>query len=343
MKNIILILFLSSSFVQCQSKSTNPVSFSKNSVEYWDLKTGSHIAYVHVPAKDSVNAVPLIFLHGGPGACQVNSFGKEAPVEWYNKLAGKKFDIYIYDQIGSGLSARLNDPTQYTVERHVSDLEEIRNIIGNKPCILIGDSWGSTLASHYMVKYPQNVIKAIFTSPGSIDIRDWNDEYSSVPRFLSGWYPWIGYKYGEERLNRYYQLDKLMQTNIHKAYEFAGDEEMDRLADDFITAEIFETCVYNKAFTKSPEFRMNGMGWWASAMTIFDLMNSKPIKYILKQNSTPILVLRGDADYLEPGIADQYTTVFPNSKLIRIPKAGHFIWLDQPGIYRKEIENFLFK
>ncbi|HEX2968460.1 MAG TPA: alpha/beta hydrolase [Bacteroidales bacterium] len=336
--NTLFLFFLS--FLTTADNSDEISSYTPT-VGYWDLKTGSHIAYIHIPAVDSIHAIPLIFLHGGPGACQVNSFGKEAPVEWYTKLANK-YDIYIYDQVGSGLSGRLSNPESYTVERHVKDLENIRLIIGNKPCILIGDSWGATLASHYMAEYPRNVSKAVFTSPGSIDLRDWNEEYSSVPRFLSGWYDWIGSQYGEERLKRYFKLDELLQTDIHKAYEFAGDREMDQLADEFITAEILRTCVYNKAVTKSPEFRMKGMGWWVSIMTIWNEMNIKPVKDILKRNNTPVLILRGDADYLESGIAHQYTEVFSNSKLIRVPDSGHFIWLDKPAIYQKEIENFLF-
>jgi pimeloyl-ACP methyl ester carboxylesterase len=187
MKHIVLLLILSGSFIRCQSGTTDPVYDDKNSVEFWDLATGSHIAYIHIPAADTMNAIPLIFLHGGPGACQVNSFGKEAPAGWYHQLASKNFDVYIYDQVGSGLSERLDNPAEYTVKRHVQDLENIRIIVGNKPCILVGDSWGATLACHYMAAYPQHVIKAIFTSPGSIDIREWNDEYSRVPRKWINW------------------------------------------------------------------------------------------------------------------------------------------------------------
>jgi proline iminopeptidase len=336
----LLIFLLLAVYARCdyvQSVTNN----HRYPVQYWDLSTGSHIAYIHIPPADSVHAIPLIFLHGGPGACQVNSFGKEAPQAWYTQLATHGFDIYIYDQVGSGLSARLTDPTQYTVERHIKDLECIRKLAGNKPCVLIGDSWGATLASHYMVAYPKNVVNAIFTSPGCIDTREWNEEYSAVPRFLSGWYPWIRQTYGEQKVERYLQLDRLMQTDVYKAYAFAGDVEMDKLADDFISDVIFKTCVYDQRFTKSPEFRMRGMGWWSSTMTIWNLMNIAPIRDSLRNNSLPILVMRGDADYLELGIAEEYLSIFRNSRFIKVPKAGHFIWLDQPEIYKEEIEKFL--
>lgn len=337
----ILFLLLMALYARCDSVSSSAISSTDFPVQYCDLSTGSRIAYIHIPSADSAHATPLIFLHGGPGACQVNSFGKEAPEAWYTQLAAHGFDIYIYDQVGSGLSARLPDPTQYTVERHIRDLECIRQLAGNKPCVLIGDSWGATLASHYMAAYPENVVKAIFTSPGSIDTREWNKEYSAVPRFLSGWYPWIRQTYGEEKVDRYVHLDWLMQTDVRKAYAFAGDAEMDKLADDFISEEILKTCVYDQRFTKSPEFRMRGMGWWASTMTIWNLMNIAPIRDSLRNDSLPILVMRGDADYLEPGIAEEYHSIFRNSRFIKVPKAGHFIWLDQPEIYKGEIEKFL--
>ena len=133
-----------------------------------------------------------------------------------------------------------------------------------------------------------------------------------------------------------------MQNDIHRAFEFAGDVEMDKLADEFITSVIFSTCVYNKAFTKSPEFRMDGMGWWCSMMTVWDLMNEKPIKNILHSYSRPVLILRGDADYLTSGIANQYHTVFPNSRLIKSPRPVILFGSINLEFIRKKLKIFYF-
>jgi pimeloyl-ACP methyl ester carboxylesterase len=139
------------------------------------------------------------------------------------------------------------------------------------------------------------------------------------------------------------QLYQLMQTDVRKAYAFAGDAEMDKLADDFISEVILKTCVYDQRFTKSAEFRMQGMGFWSSTMTIWNQMNIVPVRDSLRKERLPVLILRGDADYLEEGIAEEYHFVFPNSTYIKVRKAGHFIWLDQPEVYRSEIERFLVK
>ncbi len=61
---------------------------------------------------------------------------------WYKHLASCGYDIYLCDQAGSGLSSRLQNPAEYTIDRHVADLELIRKIIGKSKLILIGGSIG---------------------------------------------------------------------------------------------------------------------------------------------------------------------------------------------------------
>jgi hypothetical protein len=63
-------------------------------VKYWNLKTGVDIAYIHIPASDPKQSIPVIFIHGGPGACQVSSFGKEAPIDGF--LMKEIFLIFVF-------------------------------------------------------------------------------------------------------------------------------------------------------------------------------------------------------------------------------------------------------
>ncbi|HEX8035831.1 MAG TPA: alpha/beta hydrolase, partial [Ktedonobacterales bacterium] len=130
---------------------------------FWDLPTGSRIAYVRVPAVGAAKPTPIIFAHGGPG---VPMMAEDA--RFFGQLALDGYDVYLYDQIGAGLSPRLADPTQYTVARHVADLEAIRQRIGAERVILIGHSWGSTISATYLADHPAHVEKVVFSSPGVI-------------------------------------------------------------------------------------------------------------------------------------------------------------------------------
>src|SRR5690606_20908613 len=84
------------------------------------------------------------------------------------RLADEGYDVYLYDQVGAGHSARLADPRQYTIERHADDLEAFREYIGAERMILIGHSWGSSLAALYIARHPERVEKVVFSSPGPL-------------------------------------------------------------------------------------------------------------------------------------------------------------------------------
>ncbi len=104
---------------------------------FWDLPTGSRIAYVRVPAEGRARPTPVIFLHGGAGVPDMRG-----DANYFGRLARDGFDVYVYDQVGRGRSSRLADPRGYTLERDVSDLEEIRAKIDAERVILIGHSYG---------------------------------------------------------------------------------------------------------------------------------------------------------------------------------------------------------
>ena len=84
-------------------------------MRYWTLSTGSHIAYLRVRAQGRASATPIILVGGGPGEEDVADSSQR---QFFGQLATAGYDVYFYDQIGSGLSARLVDPGQYTLARH---------------------------------------------------------------------------------------------------------------------------------------------------------------------------------------------------------------------------------
>ncbi len=287
-------------------------------VQYWSLPTGSRIAYVHVPATGGSGRPPVVFVHGGPGACEVYAYTFAHP--WYERLARQGFDVYLYDQIGSGLSARLPDPRDYTMGRHLADLEAIRRAIGCDRLILIGESHGALEpAERKQQIYP-----------------------CGSPRVAREMLHWIRETRGEG-FDRWARLDSLLQSgDIAAAHAFAGDAEMDALMSAWVQERILPTCVHDPARLRARQFAIPGMGWWAGLMTTWDgVAHRRDVRRRLASCDVPVLILRGDSDYLPADIADEYATTMPRAKLIRVPAAGHFIWMDRPEIYRGEIEAFL--
>lgn len=93
--------------------------------------------------------VPIVFLHGGPGA------GCEA---WHRQFFDPtRYRIILFDQRGCGRStphASLENNTTWDL---VSDMELIRESLGIDTWAIFGGSWGSTLALAYAQQYPARV------------------------------------------------------------------------------------------------------------------------------------------------------------------------------------------
>ena len=99
--------------------------------------------------------IPVIFLHGGPGSGTNNYI-----IRFFDK---RRCHLVIFDQRGCGSSRPLRELTNNNTQELVSDIEKIRHYCGFKKVVLVGGSWGATLALLYMIQYPQNVISFIIT------------------------------------------------------------------------------------------------------------------------------------------------------------------------------------
>ncbi len=304
----------------------SPSSPSSN-VQYWNLTTGSHIAYIRTSAIGTRKSIPVIYLHGGPAL----------PDPWGQKLSAQLaqngFDVYYYDQIGSGLSNRLATPRDYTVARHIADLEAIRQQIGSEQIMLVAHSWGSILAANYIAAHPSHVVKAIFVSPGPM----WPSEYSSFTNNTSAsTSPPPDMQVQALRTSpRFWTVNILSQLNIQAAHNLASDQEMDTAADAILGHSTGGQCDPTKALT------FPDIGFYASQGTLANMQQIPDPRPQIKNSSTSTLILRGECDYVKWEITREYRTTFSQSRLIYIKHAGHYIHVDQPTVEIANIRAFL--
>jgi proline iminopeptidase len=85
--------------------------------------------------------IPVVFLHGGPGAGATPKHRR-----FFDPAA---YRIVVYDQRGAGRSPPLGELSENTTGHLVDDLERLRAHLGIEAWLVFGGSWGATLAIAY--------------------------------------------------------------------------------------------------------------------------------------------------------------------------------------------------
>jgi proline iminopeptidase len=93
--------------------------------------------------------VPVVFLHGGPGAGANASHRRFFDPKYYR--------IIIFDQRGSGRSTPLGEIKDNTTPLLIEDMERLRRHLEIENWFVFGGSWGSTLALAYAEFHPDRV------------------------------------------------------------------------------------------------------------------------------------------------------------------------------------------
>ncbi len=106
--------------------------------------------------------LPLLLLHGGPGACHDY-------LESMAALSATGRRVIFYDQQGCGNSDQPDDPGRWTVELYIREINAVRAALGLERCHILGQSWGGMLLMEYLVTQPDGVVSAtIASSPASM-------------------------------------------------------------------------------------------------------------------------------------------------------------------------------
>ncbi|MCD8571361.1 MAG: prolyl aminopeptidase [Alphaproteobacteria bacterium] len=147
------------------------------------------------------DGVPIILLHGGPGAGATPIHRRFFNPDHYR--------IIIFDQRGSGRSTPLGSLENNSTEHLIADMEALRKHLRVERWHLFGGSWGSTLAMAYAAQHPARcismILRGIFLCEQ--DEIDWF-LYGMRHIFPEAWEQFVGFLPEEERsdiLTHYYK------------------------------------------------------------------------------------------------------------------------------------------
>jgi proline iminopeptidase len=105
--------------------------------------------HVHVESVGRVGGIPAVYLHGGPGSgCQPDHRRLFDP---------ERFHAVLFDQRGSGRSRPKGLRDHNTLAHLIADMETIREKFSFSRWMVVGGSWGATLALAYAQAHPDRV------------------------------------------------------------------------------------------------------------------------------------------------------------------------------------------
>lgn len=188
-KNAMAIVCLALTFASCK-KLNEPGNLVPKTVDQ-DPSLPSIVVngiQLHSEAFGNPDSTLIICIHGGPGADYRYLY-------YCRDLVNYGYRVVLYDQIGSGLSQRMDDSYYKGLGDDALNklfYDELLGVINtykthsSQKVFLLGQSWGAMLATAFTGKHPDLVDGLAIEEPGGLK---WNDviEYVTKSRSFKLW------------------------------------------------------------------------------------------------------------------------------------------------------------
>jgi proline iminopeptidase len=275
---------------------------------------------VRIYYKTLGSGVPLLLLHGGPGADHSDFLPALQPL-------ARRCQLVLIDERGSGRSGRLKDPKGYTLNHMVKDIERVRNHLKIRQFVVLGHSFGGILAQAYAVRHPKRILGLVLAGTGStarcID-RDFRNLRKRLPGRLRA------------RLERQEKAGIFQGDGAYKKNYAAA------------SAQALAPHMYAKPpparFKHAPPLGMEVLReMWVrrSDFHIDGNLKGFDFSHLLARVKAPSLVVIGDRDLVSTATADVSRASLPRATLIVMAECAHMMFIDQTARFNRLLEEFL--
>ncbi len=260
---------------------------------------------------------PIVVVHGGPGLD--HSYLRP----WLEPLA-ETYQIVLYDQRGLGGSDATLDAESITMELYLTDLDRIRERVAERERVtILAHSWGAIPALLYALERPERVESLILVNPvepGARFQEETNarvtarrdpadqraiDSLTATPAFAQNDVATLNQVFFHVFRGTFsdpLRADSLLELDLHRRTAQQGQ----RVA----------------ALLMTP---LQGLDFWDELPTL----------------DVPVLILHGDGDPIPMEMVQALDEALPRSQLVVIQDAGHFPFIEQPGVFLGAIQQYL--
>lgn len=262
--------------------------------------------------------LPLLILHGGPGA----SYDYLEPLEAM-ALTGRR--VIFYDQLGGGNSDHPHDPSLWTVELFVEELGEVRRALHLEQLHILGQSWGGMLGMEYALTRPDGLVSlTVADSPASM--RQWVSEANRLRAQLPS------------DVQQTLLLHEEQGTTDSQAYQ---DAMLVFYRRHVCRTDPWPDCVTRtfEKLARNPEVYtvMNG----PSEFHVIGTLKTWEISDRLPEISVPTLLLSGRHDEATPQIVETIHQRIPGSTWVVFEESSHMPHVEETARYLQVLGEFL--
>jgi proline iminopeptidase len=266
----------------------------------------------------------LVVVHGGPG----NSI-ESIRVDLEPLAKGRR--VIYYDQRGNGRSELIKDGKKLGVDKHVADLEAVREHFKLDKMTLLGNSWGGLLISLYAVAHPNRVERMVLHDPAEPSQKFLFDAVDEINARIYS-------RYKGEKLERYKLVSRPETWMNAKDPKAICREFFELLFPTYIAGNDLgqrfkgDVCFGSDEAVRLQQY-VNGQVW--RSLGKYDLVPQ------LGKVTVPVLVIHGVADPIPVESSEAWAYGYPNARLLLVQNAGHITHVERPDIFFPAVETFL--
>ncbi|SIN84490.1 alpha/beta fold hydrolase [Chitinophaga niabensis] len=274
---------------------------------------------VQLVVKVAGQGVPCIFVHGGPGGGFLS----------FEKMGGNNLEqcmtMVYYDQRGSGSSQNAAD---YSLDRMVEDIEELRQAMKSEKVYLLSHSFGGIIAFNYAKKYPSHVYGLILANA---TLHFFNT--ASIKEQVEYGYRLLGRDTVIQETDSLLQLMTVVRKEMSKqriGYKFLTDDIQTIVRLDSLDEMYPRTNDFGMAIV-APLLDTSGKVRYPEYSLDYTVQTSRL--------QLPVLTITGNNDHAI-GIHHYEKFRFPQQEVVKI-NGGHLLYYEQNAAFVKAVCAFI--
>jgi proline iminopeptidase len=262
-------------------------------------------------------AIPLVTVHGGPGATHDYLEPLEALVD--------ERPVVFYDQLGAGKSDAPDDVSLWTNDRMIDELGRLLDALDLPRLHLLGQSWGTIVAAEYALKRPDRLASLVLADP-----------CLSIPRFAAG----------TMALRAALPADVRATLDRHEAAGTTDSAEYEAAAMEYNRRHLCRLDPWpeplTRAFAELNQAIYEHMQG-PNEFTITGIHKDYDATKHLGELAVPTLFLCGRHDEARPEETSWYHSLVRGSEMVVFEHSSHVPHLEEPEHFLQVLRDFLHR